>query len=113
MDTSLPSFNDFVELLHKEIERLPSQHQREFISSRLLDPRMAQLRWEYGADEEFEAWVFADMGERNVVAQYCRGGFGARGAPWGINFFGATHFGQDCGWYSSLVELLEDWGVRE
>lgn len=36
-----------------------------------------------------------------------------RGSPWGINFRSAKHFGQDCGWYPGLKELIEDWGIGE
>jgi hypothetical protein len=45
------------------------------------------------------------------VAQYCLGGHGERGSPWGINFRDATHFGQDCAWYPSLDALVADWAV--
>jgi hypothetical protein len=110
LDTSLPSLHDFCILLQAEIAQL-TRRQRDFIGPKLLKPDLSQLRWEYGANEEYEVWVFADMGERSVVAQYCRGGFGSLGKPWGINFLGADYFGQDCGWYSNLAALLEDWGI--
>ncbi len=91
---------------------MSSPRQREFIESKLIAPYPVRLRWEYGNDEAFHAWVFGDMGEREVVIQYCVGGHGARGCPWGINFRDADHFGQDSGWYQNLAQLAEDWGVE-
>ena len=90
-----------------------SPGRRAFIQALLIEPYRSQLEWEYGSNEAFEAWTFADLKERNVVAQYCRGGHGGHGCPWGINFRTATHFGQDCGWYPSLDALAADWGIPE
>jgi len=52
------------------------------------------------------------MGERDVVAVYCRGGFGVLGSPWGINFRKAENFGMDSGWYRSLGKMLEEWVIE-
>ena len=90
---------------------ITSPRQRAFLESKLIEPYQQELRWEYGHDEQYAAWVFADLGERDVVAQYCLGGFGSLGSPWGINFRSANHFGQDSGWYGSLEDLVVDWGV--
>jgi len=113
MEAAAPSLNDFTQLLAAELAQIRSVNRRNFIEARLITPFQATLEWEYGSDEPFDAWTFADMGERNVVAQYCRGGFGALGSPWGINFKAAAHFGMDCGWYQSLDALIEDWGIPE
>ena len=113
METDVPSLEDFADLLGREVASIPSPRRRAFIEHLLTEPQQVVLHWEYGNDEAHGAWVFADMGERGVVAQYCRGGHGARGMPWGINFRSASHFGQDCGWYPSLDALIEDWGVPE
>jgi hypothetical protein len=69
------------------------------------------LKWEYGDCEEFEAWIFADMRERSVLAAYCLGGHGALGSPWGLIFRNDSYFGMHSGWFRSLRELFEDWGV--
>ena len=113
MEVATPTLEEFTHLLAEELSRVLSSKRRLFIESRLVAPVQTTLEWEYGADEPFGAWIFADMGERDVVAQYCRGGFGALGSPWGINFRAVNHFGMDCGWYPSLEALITDWGVAE
>ena len=76
----------------------------------LLRPAVQQtLRWEYGDNEPFSAWRFADLGERNVWAAYCTGGHGALGNPWGLVFVDSNHFGSDFSWYPELVHLFEEW----
>jgi hypothetical protein len=104
--------DEFNAFLTTAIAQVSSSGRRRFIESRLLTPYQTHLRWEYGTAEEFDAWVFADMGERDVVAQYCLGGHGALGSPWGINFRDDQCFGQDNGWYRTLEELIADWGVE-
>ncbi len=111
MNNVVPASEEFEALLASAIAQIESLRRRQFIESKLITPYQTQLHWEYGGDEIFPAWVFADLGERNVVALYCRGGHGARGCPWGINFRDSDHFGQDSGWYRNLTELVEDWGV--
>jgi len=113
MSTTGPSAEEFRQILREEVEKISSPRQTAFLNSMLIEPYQTRLLWEYGNDEEFVAWVFADLRERDVVAQYCRGGHGARGSPWGINFRSDKHFGQDCGWYPGLKELTEDWGIGE
>lgn len=113
MDTIVSSIEEFSSLLNAELARIRSPKRRAFIESILIEPYPSTLRWEYGANEPFQAWTFGDLRERDVVAQHCLGGFGALGAPWGINFRTASHFGMDSGWYSSLDALAEDWGVLE
>ena len=99
--------------MRKEIERIHSPRQQQFLATILIEPYTTSLAWEYGAGEVYVAWVFGDLGEREVVAQYCRGGFGTLGLTWSINFRLARHFGQDSGWYRSLKDLIEDWGISE
>lgn len=113
MDTAAPSIDEFRELLAMELSRIRSSNRGAFFQKILISPYKTRLTWEYGADEPFDAWTFGDLGERDVVAQYCRGGFGALGAPWGINFRASSNFGMDCGWYPSLEKLVEDWGLEE
>jgi hypothetical protein len=113
MDMAFPSIDEFKELLANELSRIHSPNRFDFIQKILHLPYMSILEWEYGANEPFEAWTFGDLGERDVVLQYCCGGFGALGAPWGINFRNSSDFGMDCGWYPSLEKLLDDWGVEE
>jgi hypothetical protein len=113
MNTVPPTAEEFRQILRAEIEKIPSPQQIAFLDSIIIEPYQTQLAWEYGDDEEFTAWVFADLRERDVVAQYCLGGHGSRGSPLGINIRLAKHCGQDCGWYRSLKELIEDWGVSD
>jgi hypothetical protein len=104
---------EFQAFLEQEIGRIRSPKRRGFIVERLTPVSQTTLHWEYGNDEPFPAWEFADLKERNVVAQYCVGGHGALGSPWGINFRGDQNFGMDSGWYPSLDALIEDWGIEE
>lgn len=113
MDTAAPTIEEFTRLLEVELSRIRSPNRVAFIRKILIPPYKSRLEWEYGENEPFEAWTFGDLGERNVVAQYCRGGFGSLGAPWGINFRTSSNFGTDCGWYPSLESLVEDWGVEK
>ena len=113
MEIATPSLDEFSRLLRAEVLRISSPNRRAFIQTILIPPYQTRLLWEYGANEPYSAWTFGDLGERDVVAQYCQGGFGALGSPWGINFRTASHFGMDPGWYRSLGELAEDWGVSE
>lgn len=113
MGTAAPSLSEFFGLLAAELSRIRSPNRRAFIQNILVPPYLSQLKWEYGADERFYALTFGDLGERDMVVQYCRGGFGARGSPWGINLRTASNFGMDSGWYSSLEALVKDWGIPE
>ena len=113
MPTVVPTREEFAVLLRDEIARIDSPIRRALAEGLLIEPYQSQLLWEYGNDEAFVAWTFGDLKERNVVAQYCSGGHGERGSPWGINFRDSSHFGQDCGWYPSLDALIADWGVTE
>jgi len=112
MKTAVPSRAEFATLLSAALDRIHSRRRRIFIESKLITPYETELHWEYGNNEPSAAWVFADLGERDVVAQFCLGGHGARGFPWGINFRGSDSFGQDCGWYEGLEALVADWGVE-
>ena len=67
------------------------------------------LHWEYGANETFDAWRFADLGERDVWAAYCADGHGALGNPWGLIFLHSESFGPDFSWYPQLGDLFEEW----
>lgn len=107
----MPSLSEFFGILAAELSRIRSPTRRAFIQKMLIPPYMSRLEWEHGAGGPFYALTFGDMGERDLVAQYCRGGFGALGSPWGINSRTASHFGIDSGWYSSVEALVEDWGV--
>lgn len=113
VETMTLSFDEFKQILATELSQIRSIARRNFIEARLVSPYQTKLEWEYGSNELFDAWTFAAMGERDVVVQFCRGGFGAMGSPWGINFRTAGNFGMDPGWYPTLDALLEDWGIQE
>ena len=96
------------QLVQREIESM-SEENRAFIIEKLVPPQQKTLIWEYGNNEECEAWLFAEMGERNVCLVYCLGGFGALGNPWGLIFSNSNDFGMDPGWYRTLEELISEW----
>lgn len=98
-------------LLADETSRLGAD-QSAFINPRMVPLRKTILQWEYGENEPYEAWIFAEFGERGVGAAYCLGGFGALGSPWGLIFLDENWFGPDPGWYQSLAELIDDGWIR-
>jgi hypothetical protein len=110
-ERSAPKLDVFAALLNQELAGITNTRRRQFAESILVLPSKKTLRWEYGANEEFESWVFANFRERNVGAAYCLGGHGALGSPWGLVFFHSDAFGQDCGWYPTLAALVDDWGL--
>ena len=81
---------------------------KEYAESILVPVKKKILKWEYGNDEEFPAWEFADFRVRNVGAAFCLGGQGAAGYPWGLIFTNDDCFGMDAGWYKSFKEMLLD-----
>jgi hypothetical protein len=105
------SIDEFKATLRSELAAMASNRQREYIESRLIEPSIVTLRWEYGNNEPFTAWMFADLRRADITLVYCTGGFGALGAPWGLHARVATHFGQDSGWFRSLSALTEDEGI--
>jgi hypothetical protein len=111
MAGSAASIDEFKETLRSELARMASNRRREYIEARLIEPSVVTLQWEYGNDEPFAAWMFADLRRAGVMVVYCTGGFGALGAPWGLHLRSSTHFGQDSGWFRTLSALAEDEGV--
>jgi len=103
----LPSKDKMQALIDKEIESMEPNLKR-YALSLLVPLKEKRLKWEYGNNEEFKAWVFADFGERNVGAAYCLGGHGASGDTWGLIFTNDDYFGMDAGWYGSFKEMLND-----
>jgi hypothetical protein len=108
----LPSKEAMQALIQRELETCGPKI-REAVAPLLIDLLPKILKWEYGKSEPFPAWVFADMGQRDVYAAYCLGGHGALGSPWGLVFKQDEYFGMDSGWYRSLRELLLDWGLED
>ncbi|MFA7555582.1 MAG: hypothetical protein WCY88_15170 [Spongiibacteraceae bacterium] len=103
----LPSEEEMQSLIDKELEGMePSL--RAYAVSILIPLKKKVLKWEYGNDEKFSAWEFADFGERNVGAAFCIGGHGAGGYPWGLIFTNDDYFGMDAGWYGSFKAMLTD-----
>ena len=87
------------------------EQSRARIEALLVPLQEVTLYWEYGSEEEFPAWVFADLQERSVIAVFCLGGHGELGSPWGLNFRGDRNFGMDSAWFKSLRDLFSDWGI--
>jgi len=104
---SLPTEEEMHDLINMEIDTMESGL-KEYAISILTPLKRKVLKWEYGNDEEFPAWVFADFGERDVGAAFCIGGHGAGGDRWGLIFYNDDYFGMDAGWYSNLKEMLMD-----
>lgn len=103
----LPSKEEMQSLIDQQIEAMEPGLKKYAISI-LVPLKKKTLKWEYGNDEEFPAWEFADFGERNVGGAFCLGGHGASGDTWGLIFINDDYFGMDAGWYSSIQEMLMD-----
>ena len=97
-----------LELIQHEM-KLMSESNKALLSKKLITPKQKTLVWEYGNDEKFEAWLFAEMSERNIGLVYCLGGFGMLGSPWGLIFIDSDYFGMDPGWYQNLDDLISEW----
>jgi len=104
---SFPTEKEMQVILDQEIEKLDFG-EKGHIAPLLVPIHSKTLKWEYGNDEQFPAWVVADLQERGVGVAYCKGGHGASGDTWGLIFFHDDYFGMDAGWYSSLKELIQD-----
>ena len=72
METTAPSFQEFAALLRHEIAEVRSPLRREFIERLLVAPHQVTLHWKYGNAETYQAWVFANMPDGDVVAQLPR-----------------------------------------
>ncbi|MCG8506538.1 MAG: hypothetical protein MI755_18180 [Sphingomonadales bacterium] len=97
------------DLLKRVSEAIADEKLRARIQSYFSPIREKTLMWEYGDNEACQAWVFADMRERKVVAAYCAQGHGALGSPWGIILKDGNHFGPDSAWYPQFVDLFVEW----
>ena len=106
---NLKSAEEIARLVEEETVAILDPDLKARCTPLLRPPEMKRLVWEYGDDEEFDGWLVADMGERNVWAVYCEGGHRALGHPWGIIFKDGENFGMDSGWYRSLHELFSEW----
>ena len=103
----LPSKGRMTSIIEDQICMF-SQKEANFFESIKVPLLHKRLKWEYGENESYNAWIFADFKERNVGAVYCQGGFGKMGAPWGLTFFNDDNFGMDFGWYSSIKDMIND-----
>jgi hypothetical protein len=61
MNATPPNAKGIHQILRTEIGKLSSPRQITFLDSILIEPYQTRLSWEYGNDEEFVAWVFADL----------------------------------------------------
>ena len=78
------------------------------ITSLQRSPIQQALNWDYGNDERYVAWRFADLGERDVWAAYCTG-HGQFGHPWGLVYEDSDYFGMGSGWYPELHHPYQEW----
>ncbi|WMS89020.1 hypothetical protein [Pleionea litopenaei] len=83
---NFPSKSEMEKLLKDEMDRMDAGP-KEYLQEKLILLKTKTLKWEYGDEEEFPAWVFADLEEQDVGVAYCRGGHGGYGDVWGLIFF--------------------------
>ncbi|GAB4195274.1 MAG: hypothetical protein Tsb002_27620 [Wenzhouxiangellaceae bacterium] len=107
MTEKLPTKEEMQTLIDMQISSM-GPGLKQYAESLIIPLKAKVLKWEYGNDEDFPAWEFADLGERNVRVAYCLGGHGANGDSWGLVFADDDYFGMDCGWYGSFKDLLLD-----
>jgi hypothetical protein len=98
------------QIVSEEIATIAHDAAKLWIKSRLITPERIDLFCEYRNDERFDAWIIGDVGERNVIIQYCHDGFcGTSDSKWGLNFRGEKHFGMDAGWFLKLESIAFEW----
>lgn len=94
------------QIVRHEIDSIKHGAAKKWLLDRLVEPQPLTLLFEYANDEPYQVWNIADVGERNVVIQYCPAGFGGFGSDkWGLNFRGEKYFGMDAGWYRDLESI--------
>jgi hypothetical protein len=71
MNATPPSAEEFRQILRMEVGKISSPRQAAFLDSIFIEPYQTRLSWEYGNDEEFVAWVFADLREREAGRKAC------------------------------------------
>jgi hypothetical protein len=103
------SSDEVRDLVAREIGALANRELAARILPLLRPPVRQTLHWEYGNNEPFTAWRFADLGEHDVWAAYCAFGHGSLGYPWGLVSSKDVYFGTDCGWYREMRDLFEEW----
>ena len=97
-------------IVSDEIATITHAAAKDWIKSRLVIPERKDLFCEYQNEERFDAWTIGDVGERNVIIQYCHDGFCGMGdCKWGLNFKGEKYFGMDSGWYLKLESIAFEW----
>ncbi len=97
-------------IVSDEITKINHESAKHWIQSRLVTPERIDLLCEYRNEQRFDAWIIGDVGERNMIIQYCHDGFcGMGNDKWGLNFKGEKHFGMDAGWYSKLESIAFEW----
>ena len=103
--------NDIKKLVEQEIKQLKNKGLLASLKPFLIPLKSKAMIWEWeGKKENYTAWVFADLQERNVGIAYAEGGFASKGAPWGLIFLDKETSGEDYFWYKTLEECLDDSG---
>jgi len=98
------------QIVRREIDSIKHEAAKKWILDRLVEPQPLTLLFEYANNEPYEVWNVADIGERNVIIQYCPAGFAGFGSDkWGLNFHGNMHFGMDSGWFRDLESIAIEW----
>jgi hypothetical protein len=108
--SSFPNKIEMIALVQEQLKDCEFSIRRA-VKSILVEPTQITLKSDHGSGEEFPAWIVVDFGERDVAAVYCLGGYGALGSPWGLVFKADTHIAESNTWYSTLYNLLSDYGL--
>jgi len=103
----LPTESEMFALINKELDDMTPEC-KEYAASKIVSLKEKVLRWEYGNNEPFPAWEFANFGSDDLCAVYCLGGHGADGFPWGLVHRNDDYFGMACSWYESFEAMLSD-----
>lgn len=96
-------------LVADELAIIEENSRREALRSLLVEPRVEEREWDYGApNERYAYWVVAEAPARGVILAYCERGFGPE-MPWGFLFTDEPEFaslGMDSQWSWYLEEAF-------
>jgi hypothetical protein len=96
-------------LVAHELSLIGDQARREALRALLVEPRVEEREWDYGAPgERYPYWVVAEAPERGVILTHCERGFGPE-MPWGFLFTDEPEFtslGMDSQWSWYLEEAF-------
>ena len=97
-----------------EIAAMRNRSVADEISSLLVEPRLEQRDWEYGAEhQKLPCWIVLESSSSDVCIAFSEKGFGPE-RPWGLVFASSKKgLGMDSAWHRTLEEAFADMGEED